>query len=97
MLEHVDTSCFAKSPSSEGHDTETLEKRRPPGRSSSIRVIRGSLSFKRRNPVNLGEVGGASHWSAFPRTGSLEECNARSSRRGKEQIKLRTPEGGARK
>ena len=97
VLEHVDTNSFTKSPSPIGHDTEILEKGRPPGRSSNPRVTRRSLSLKKRDPVNFGRVGGASHPLPFSWSRSLEEYNDRSSRRGKEQIKSRTSGGGARK
>lgn len=63
--EHIDTNRVVKSPSLWGHNAETLENRRPPGRSSNLRVTRGSLSLRIRVPVNFGEVGGASHSSVF--------------------------------
>ena len=81
VSEHIDTSSFARSPSSIGQDTAMLENWRQSGRSSDLRVISRVLLPKYRGPVNFGEVRGASHSGMFslPRT----ERNTRSSRRGK--------------
>jgi hypothetical protein len=68
--------------------TMILVKWRPFGRLSNRRATEWIPpdTFKLRDPVSLGEVGGMLHTS-LPWLG---EINARSSRRGKEQIRSRT-------
>ena len=93
VSEHLDTSSSLKLQSSMGHSTIISEKRRPQGRSSNLRMMYRLSSIMEREPVNLGEVGGGSHSLAI-NLGKREECNKRSSRRGKKQMKSRT-RGGA--
>jgi hypothetical protein len=84
VSEHLDTKSVIDLTSSLRHDVSILAKRRPPGRLSNRRAA-GRIAPRAtssREPVSLGEVEGVSHASP-PR---LRKTNARSSRRGKEQI-----------
>ena len=83
------TSC------SENHVTTIVVKWRPFGRSNSRRVmgwIPSVTLLNSRDPVSLGEVEGVVHCpSLCPRE---MEDNARSSRRGKEQMRPKISESG---
>jgi hypothetical protein len=84
VLEHLDTKSITEwIPSS--RRTAILVKWRPFGRLSN-RPAKGRIPpniLRSRNPVSLGEVRGMFH-ASLPLLG---EINARSSRRGKEQIR----------
>jgi hypothetical protein len=71
----------------------TLVKWRPPGRSTNRRAAEWNpqVALRSSDPVSLGEVEGVLHVS-LP---GLGVTNARSSRRGKEQIRSKTSEGTA--
>jgi hypothetical protein len=88
VSEHFDTRPVVDSKSSLKHAIVILAKWRPPGRSNNRRVAGRilSIAFRSREPVSLGEVEGVFHTS-LPRLGKI---NARSSRRGKEQMRSKT-------
>ena len=93
VSEHLDTKFVVEAMSSgTSHGTVTLLKCRPSGRSNNRSVTDWSPSFRSnlRDPVNLGEVGGLFHASCLLR--ASRETNVRSSRRWKEQMKLKISE-----
>jgi hypothetical protein len=86
--EHLDTKSFINSTSSLRHSIEILVKWRPPGRPTNRHIVEGIPPYRTRprDPVSFGEVEGVFHVS-LPR---WRDINARSSRRGKEQMRSRT-------
>ena len=68
VLEHVDTKSVADSRSSPRHDTVILAKWRPFGKSNNRRVAARIplLASKPRDPVSLGDVGGALRTAVSP-------------------------------
>src|ERR1700753_976396 len=95
VSEHLNTKSAVDCASVSGHVIEMLEKWRPPGRSNNRRTSgRTPPSIRSRSsPVSFGEVKGMVH---SPFGSSLaREISDRSSREGKEQIRLKTSEGGA--
>ena len=95
VSEHFDTKSVVEVTSSlESHATTIFVKWRPFGRSNS-RLAMGWIApaalLNSRDPVSPGEVEGVVHRPLGPGAG---ERNARSSRRGKEQMRPKTSESG---
>ena len=94
VLEHLDTKSIADPTSRrENKHTTILLKCKPFGRSNSPWETdwKPPSTCSSRHPVNLGEVRGLVHVSA---TRGMREVNARSSRRGREQIRPKVFESG---
>ena len=95
VSEHLSTKSLVHSMSSIRHDIEMQEKWRPPGRSNNRHTsgrILAQCALNWRVPVSFGEVEG----TANPPSGSFcaKENSDKSSREGKEQMKLKTSEDG---
>jgi hypothetical protein len=88
VSEHLETKSIVDLTSSLRHAIVTLVKWRPPGRPSNRRTAGriSPMALSSREPVSFGEVEGVFHTS-LPRWGRI---NARSSRRGKEQMRSKT-------
>jgi len=91
--EDLDTKSVADSESLPIHDIVILEKWRPPGKVDSRRVANPTphTVLRSRDPVSLGDVGGALHLEMPPP--GRRETNARSSRAGKERTRSKTSKG----
>ena len=91
MSEHLDTKSIVDLRSSVRDSIVILVKWGPPGRLINRRMaVRIPVNrLRSRDPVSLGEVEGVSHTSLL----CARVSNARSSRRGKEQIISKTSGG----
>lgn len=89
VSEHLDTKFVVNLRSLLRHNTVIFVKWRPSGRSNNRHAAEPALpsNIRSRDPVSFGEVKGGSH---SPTSSSEEmKTNVRSSRGGKEQIRLK--------
>jgi hypothetical protein len=88
VSEHLDTKSVVDSTSSSRHASVILAKRRSPRRANNPYTAgrMPPIPLSSRDPVSLGEVEGVFR-APSP---LLRATNARSSRRGKEQIRSNT-------
>ena len=96
MSEHLDTKSVVEVTScSESHDTAIVVKWGPFGRSKNRRTMGRIPPFipcNSKDPVSLSEVEGVVHCpSVSPWS---KQSNARSSRRGREQTRVKSSEFG---
>jgi len=89
VFEHLEIKSITESLSSTESPNVILVKWRPPGRAQNRRVMEriSQIDCRVREPVSFGDVTGAFHPSASSLMGLI---NARSSRRGKEQMRSKT-------
>ena len=91
VLEHFNTKSIIDVVSFVRSVKSILRKWRSPGRPHNQRAMEGSTPVIRRDPVNLGGVEGEIH---SPVSSFWHCTNAKSSRRGKEEMKLKISESG---